>query len=537
MDGMVRKMKFNVFDYIDAFYSQDESWEDVLPQKCMEDYIREQFFRGASKEEAERIWENITAVCVYLGNGGLYLDDMKRDEFIDCVAWCVRNVGDCPGTPAWVDSFLRDQSDFFAYLKKRGLVLWAQGPAEARKALLPGGKLLMLTPEGEFLPQYKRYRLCAMPDLPEKNFLNFGSKLEKITDALKSYLAREEFGQDVKRAKFMLMLIMWNRQNDYDMEDAERIFWDYFVYDYRMLRGGRTPFQHFYDYMLGEGRDVYPGLSDDLLHELLQTRLAFFVVESKGYDGTYECRDIFTGKLMNLMLPLRGKENTGRMVFMGRIFLKDSALLDYMWGTMMERKTMKLFVATLGRAKELAAIRHGGNLSWKSFVREYPVLTRNLIRNFVEYGVDGLFKSNTAQSDYYPSPLRDDAVTRELKMKLEMEPEGDNARTIFNDEEIGLALQIWSDYAAAAGVKADDLAEPQKWAAGTLSCFLSVNNALGFEKKDIPGLFQVAPAAAVERARRKIAKGIGLEMHDPRYVNEVGLWSQLVTGVLLNLGW
>ena len=33
-------------------------------------------------------------LCLYLGNTELMLGDMSADDFVDCIAWCGRNVSE-----------------------------------------------------------------------------------------------------------------------------------------------------------------------------------------------------------------------------------------------------------------------------------------------------------------------------------------------------------------------------------------------------------------------------------------------------------
>ena len=84
----------NIFDLVADFYAQDEEWNTVLQQSYVENFLRTKLWQGASEEELYQAWDHITVLCIFLGNSDNYLGDMSKEDFIDCVGWCARNVSD-----------------------------------------------------------------------------------------------------------------------------------------------------------------------------------------------------------------------------------------------------------------------------------------------------------------------------------------------------------------------------------------------------------------------------------------------------------
>ena len=138
----------NVFDLIEEFYTQDEEWNSVLQQACAEDFLRYKTWQGAKDGELVKIWDYITVLCIYLGNSENFLGDMSREDFIDCVGWCCRNVSGFPATESNIAHFLDVMQEFYAYMKKKRIITRDNAPAEAKAKLLVDGKLQIVGVDG-----------------------------------------------------------------------------------------------------------------------------------------------------------------------------------------------------------------------------------------------------------------------------------------------------------------------------------------------------------------------------------------------------
>ena len=118
----------NVFDLVNDFYTQDPEWNSVLQQNSVENYLRAKSWEGASEEELIERWDYITILCLYLGNTENYLGDMSREDFIDCVGWCGRNVSDFPVTAENVGYFLDVMADLYSHLRKKRIITKERPP-------------------------------------------------------------------------------------------------------------------------------------------------------------------------------------------------------------------------------------------------------------------------------------------------------------------------------------------------------------------------------------------------------------------------
>ena len=76
----------NVYDLVEDFYGHDPGWNFLLRREYADGFLRTEAWQGKSPEELYDIWDQLTMLCLYLGNTELLLGDMSADDFVDCVA-------------------------------------------------------------------------------------------------------------------------------------------------------------------------------------------------------------------------------------------------------------------------------------------------------------------------------------------------------------------------------------------------------------------------------------------------------------------
>ena len=217
----------NIFDYVADFYAQDEEWNTVLQQSYVENFLRTKLWQGASEEELFKDWDHITVLCIFLGNSDNFLGDMTKENFIDCVGWCARNVSDFSISPEQVASFLDTMTELYAHLKKKRIITNASAPAEAKAKLLVNGEVQMLDKDGHFYPRFERYNVYSTPDLPAKIFLNIGERLDNLLQALRTFFDDKKYKKDIERATFLYAGILMTGivQEKPGSDEYAKCFW------------------------------------------------------------------------------------------------------------------------------------------------------------------------------------------------------------------------------------------------------------------------------------------------------------------------
>lgn len=516
-------MDNNVFDLVADFYNQDEEWNTVLRQSYVENFLRAKSWQGATDKELTEVWDNITLLCLYLGNSGNYLGDMSRDDFIDCVAWCGRNVADFRLTDSRVAKFLDIATELYTHLYNKNIIMNGDSPAEAKAKLLPEGKLTLMDYDGNFLPEHNKFNVYSTVDLPAKIFLNIGDRLNELVEALRQFFSQERFMRDVERAAFIYsgILLSGAVQEKPGTEEYAQCFWDYFLFDHYMVEYDVHPIKYFYDYVCNEGMFSEEGkVSRDVLEELIKARLVLFFVQGVNEEGSYVCRDFLTGDIYNLMLPIDPSTNTDEYLFLGHIFYNETMVMNFLRGMTVPKRARKKLFEVLRNAKSWFAIRNGGDVSWEEFVSRNAMFMRHVTLIFSAYvRMDG-FNYTTNVENYLPMPIsQEDKVVQCIKTM--MRPYA------FAAYDIMLTQRIWSDYKAHYNNFEPRL--PDVWAAGAIKNFIDANNIYNYDLSKVAEMCHNIPVTTIQKCAEQIQKTLGVEEHDPRYINEEGLLLMLLS--------
>ncbi len=512
----------NIFDLVEDFYTQDEEWNTVLEQRYAENFLRIKMWQGASDQELVKMWDYITILCIYVGNSDSYLGDMTREDFIDCVGWCCRNVSGFEATAENVAGFLDVVIDLFAFLKRGRIITGEKAPVEARAKLLVDDKLQIIAPDGSFLPEYERYNLYATPDLPTKVFLNIGERLQATMERMHGYFSREDYKRDIERATFLHSGILGGSMPGVNGSEEEKshTFWDYFMFDYRMLGNDKTPIQEFYDLAVA-CNDAATDM--EIMKELLQARLVLFEVEGRTEEGLYSCRDILSGEAYRLMLPIDDDVDTAGYVFMGHIFYDNTMVMDFIRGMLMNKVARKRFLEVMRKAKDWMAVREGGKLSWEDFVRRNPIFVRNASLLYAAFAHLGSFNYRTKVHDYKPEEFYPPAATG----IFELLPQIMYANS-FSAYDVSLAITMLCDYLGTVEIFDKRGYREEEWAAAVICNFVAVNAVYVFKPEQVVQMCHHARKGAVQSLADKIDLALHLEEHDPRYINEEGLLVMLL---------
>ena len=510
----------NVFDLIEDFYAQDPEWNNVLRQRYAEDFFRLKSWQGATEEELRQTWDYISELCLYLGNADNFLGDMNREDFIDCVGWCCRNISDFLPTAKFIAGFLDAASELFVHLKKKKIIANDEAPQAAKAKLIVDGKLQLINKDGSFAVD--RYNQYATPDLPSKIYLNIGERLDNLINFMQQFYSDKKYKRDIERATFLLsgILTVGVEKPKMDNEEYSQIFWNYFLFDYRMLANDKTPVKNFYDTFKVDdfSADALP--AQDILRELLQIKLVLFEILEQTPDGMYSCRNILTGETYVLMLPIDEDAETDGYVFLGHIFYNDTMMLNCIRGMLMSKASRKRFLSMLASYKDWFSHRYLYGMSWEDFISRNPIFVRHISMIYAAFMRLDAFTYTTKVEGYLAQPITNDATSLMLWDMMHS--------YAFSAYDIFLAKTMWSDYLVSTGMTEDDVQLPEIWAAGIIYNFVKLNDVYTYDLEQVSLMCYGLPKTAIQRAAEAVKSALKLEKHDPRYVNEEGLLLMLL---------
>lgn len=516
----------NVFDLVNDFYSQDGEWNSVLRQSYVENFLRAKLWQGASEDELFDAWENITIFCIYLGNSGNFLGDMTKDDFIDCLSWCTRNVSGFELTISKAEAFLHTISDLYTHLKRKRIITSDKAPSEAEKILFADNQLHILDSEGNLLPGYEQYGICLTPDLPAKIFLNIGERIDALMQYMYTFFSDKKYHSDLERANFIYSYIKIllggdSQSEEIIKEEISKNFWNYFFFEYRMIANDKTPIQYFYDVFSETDFRQRDAVNRDILYELLQAEFVFFTVKDKTDEGLYSCINIFTKEDYLLLLPLDESLDIKNMVFTAHIFYNQTMIVDCMQGISLPGRRLTQFMQSMQQAKSLASVRFGGELSWSDFIKRFPIFSRHMamLRDAFIWSQDIGAKVDLYQN-YKPAPLLHDAVAQKIAAFMR--------KYSFSFYDITLAQQMWSDYLVSSQKDAAGILMPENWAAGVIYAFVQTIGAYLYKPQQIALMCGGVSPQELLRIYEDLNKKLCLTVHDPRYLNEESLFFLLL---------
>ena len=385
--------KDNVYDLVEDFYAHDEGWNTLLRQEYAEGFLRMEAWKGKKNSDLYRSWDNLTMLCLYLGSAETFLGDMNADDFIDCIAWCGRNISEFTPDYKNTQDFLETCDGLFKYLKGKNAISNDTVPATAAEILLQEGKMNIILPDGSFDEANAERAWNATPDIPAKIFLNIGERLQELLEVLHRFFEREYFRLDLDRAAFLYYGILMGYEDEKkdSIEETSECFWDYFLFDYHLLRSDKRPLEFFYERTcLPESDDYdeeFAKRNRDVLEELCKARLAIFKIDSYTDDGAFYCTDWLSGEKYTLSLPLEESEDFYESIVRHRnvkgAYINDQ---DVTYDPLPERiehdnfsELMHDFIAPIGNAN---------NLSFQEFVA--VIKLASLGWNIAQIGKDAL---------------------------------------------------------------------------------------------------------------------------------------------------
>lgn len=236
----------NIYDLINDLYTDDEGWNTVLEFRYADQFLRMEAFRGATDDELMDIWQQVMYLMIYCGNTSYRIGDMTCEDFIYCISWCQRNIGDFELDYEGVDFFLSVIQRLLTFLKQKRAISNDTAAAKCRLKLLgPDGSLLLFRKDG-FLPEeYDRYRTNQEPDLEAKVFMQLGQKLSTLSDMMQKFFGEPRFSLDRRRASYAYFGVDAEPEFDPDRPELFAAFWEYFIFDYHLRDTDERGIDHF----------------------------------------------------------------------------------------------------------------------------------------------------------------------------------------------------------------------------------------------------------------------------------------------------
>lgn len=527
----------NIYDAVKLFYDSELDWNLILNRELAEEFIRLEVFKGTKDEDLFLEWEYIVALCYYVSNGTTMIGDLNKNDFIDSVVWCGRNIPNFSLASENISAYLHACSSLLEFLKSKHSITDASAALAAEAELIVKGELKIINEDGSFKKAYQDLELNHTPDLKVQISMNEMGQTQHLIQEILKFFQGKAYSAEIMRAS----LLFFGEARDLKTleENAKTIpneindFWDYFLYDYLLSRVDMTPLAFYsYDFQNSHSQpNKYQQRKIAVLQKLMEARLSFFTIlaskskadkqEVHPVDDIYNCRDFLTGETFNLCLPFNLPKNVEEYIFTGHIFSDGNILSDCVksihMGSIAQQKTREL----LDALRQLFAIQDPKNGEWSFFLRTNAALVISVFVVNTKFYLSDTLLGALNEKDYHPALLLDKGDICDCI---------DTLGFFMNipNRDIALMTQLWSDYAARVKYKEPiNMSKKKKaedamgWAIATMSIYLFINHGQELPLKIYQTMFNY-PYEILKRRYDEMMTVLKIKAFQPQYLGEEG---------------
>ena len=508
----------NVYTLVKRFYSQNGRANIFVARTLIERYLRAAAWRGRSNEDLCTDWYCIEDFLSVIQRR----DDSLAHLFIriDYLALFFRYADahiDRRPLKRHVEDYFARMHAFLTYLDETGDYDIDLGELDA--------DLEMFYITGRFrLPErvaWEEIDGLTIEDIEEDERIEMEElnvQLNNLLHRIGEYYRRPEYQLDIGRAAMIYTGDL------YDMEEYEHAseeeketfwlrFWDYFFFDYHLIRTDETPISRYsemeWDNLSYDDREI--------IRDLLAARFAVLAV-TEEYDDHVVCRDILRDE--EVVLPHPDIPGTlSKSILFGHICDEGMMMLNYITAIPASKRLQKRISDTLHREYELFQMQSPEG-TMDDFLAREAALVRHTI-----HVLSTLAQLNVLPRHALPEPIERTIAPRTCGEEL-------GALQIIA-EKIGfsrhaqvLMCELFLDY-AQSDLKRARTAEALT---ATIFLFAEINN---IDLSPITELYHVVGSdqKTVRAAQKRMREALCCVPYDPRYLGEEGFVTMLYSVV------
>ncbi|MBP2645364.1 MAG: hypothetical protein H6Q75_804 [Firmicutes bacterium] len=504
-------MMKNVYEEVGYFYEKETEEDLPISREWVEGYLRQNAWQGATDEELREIWHNIKMFLKYLEHTNAdYLEEIPYQEYSRVIEWLAGHVKGFKATLKPVRRFFNVLLDFYRHLALKKVLADTTELEQAAKEIAGGDKVKLID-TGNLL-------FSRSSSLLAEEFVNVvGEVVEGLMMKLGNFFQQKEFNEDFQRALFLfagpLNPIPEPEPGEFNMFWQE--FWDYFLFDYRLLSNDEKPIKEFAQSSWNEFSVEERQVMEDLLH----TEFTVFTVNRVLNPEWVECVNVFTDEVFNLPHPDFDYKGMKKMLFFGHVFSRETLLVNCITSIKLSANLCRRIKEETLRQKAIFDVQQPG-ATWAEFFGRHALAFRHT--------VDVLL--NMAKLNVTPF----DQMERTFPVIVQQREANEEVRKLFRDimPEYGfskhdqvLADRLWNDYCQMSPVM---VRKAGAWAAAVIFSYALLNSPQGISAEKLASDLGVS-TSSVYTNRDKLFKVLELVKYDPRYLSAEGLIYSLFT--------
>ena len=508
---------YNVYAQVQAFYSEAPHFTP-LSQECVEGFLRQLAWQGESAVKLLEQWQNVRRVLLYMMFADIiFFEDLRAVQVSLAVEWLAVQEEEFKLKLSSVQPFLNTLCDLADYLEGKKYIAGAPGIREAAQRMVEGGRLNLLE-----LPAvgFAEAKGIDVVEVVRRNQQQFGlavsaqrvsDLLERAYTRMSGYFQNPVFQEDINRAVFLYGGESLAAPEEGPQRDAFwTSFWDYFLFDYHLLRNDRQPIRHF---LMHTGEKL-SAEEAALLEDMSQSRFTVFYVKRVLDAETVECIDLLRETSFSMPMPGFGLDWKG-FLFLGHVRTGAASMANYVCHfTSYEtsRALQRRIQTEVQRMQAWFACQYEAG-SMDDFLLRHAAAVRQLIMQMA-HGDRFQVLPELARHEQPPFMEREKEASQVMEVVKEVAP-------VFGLSyyDVQMIEMMWLHYCLIQG--RPRFRRPESWGGALLLAFSGINDLDHIEAGLISDFLDVSHTL-LKKNYEQLCRSLELTGYDVRYLNEQG---------------
>lgn len=510
----------NVYAQVQAFYDEAPHLTP-LSQECVDGFLRQLAWQGKNAAELMEQWQNVRRLLLYMMFADIvFFEDLRAVQISLAVEWLAVQEEEFKLKLSFVRPFLNTLRDLADYLEGKKFIDGAPGVREAAQRMVEGGRLHLLELPAVGFAEAKGLDIV---EVVRRNQQQFGlaetaqrvaDLLERAYTRMSGYFQNTVFQEDINRAVFLYGGESMLAPEEGPQRDAFwTSFWDFFLFDYHLLRNDRQPIRHF----LIHNEANLSAEEAALLEDMAQSQFTVFYVQRVLDAETVECIDLLRGTAFNMPMPGFGLDWKG-FLFLGHVRTGAASMANYVchFTSYETSRALQRRIQTEVHRMQVWFSCQSGAGSMDDFLCRHAAAVRQLVMQMAH---GERFQVLPELVEHEKPPVA--AETEELSPVVEILKE---VAPVFglSHYDVQMLETMWRHYCAVQG--RPRFRRPESWGGALLLAYGGIND-LDHIQAGIASDFLDVSHTLLKKNYEQLCRSLELTAYDVRYLNEQGLVS------------
>lgn len=316
----------NVYDVVASFYWEEPDLEEIVPRKEVERFLRKCAWQGESAGVLLDTWFQVQSLLDYvLTIPQITLDEMTADEYSRAIQYIGEQTDEEVTLEEAIELFAVWHA-FYEHLASVHLITSLDALEMAQERMTAGDTIHYVEPVSFTDKVNMMQGDLAYADTEPAEFNQFlGQLAEGLLLKMSAFFQQKDFARDMERALYLYAGPFLDLVTEKD-DNFWQGFWDYFIFDYHLLKNDRTPIAFF-------GEKMYAMLDVEeqrIFSDWKEMRFIVFEVVRITPDDWVICQDLLGDETFSLPKSVVGRrESYDDRIFYGHIRLNGVAMVNH----------------------------------------------------------------------------------------------------------------------------------------------------------------------------------------------------------------